>query len=115
MIQLRNDIPRRGKRKKERSTAIDFTLRPDSPAMLSNYPIDRCQTDSGSFEILRTMQPLEYCEKLMCVLLFEARAVVPNVDDVLVLGTPPDFNDGLLGAARVLHGIGKKINEHLLH
>src|SRR5262249_15488529 len=108
-------LPRTRKRERERRAGVHRSLRPGPSAVLLDDPPDAGQPDAGPLDIFRAVEPLEDAEELAGVLPVEAHAVVPHdADDLVRRGAcrcDLDLRDS--APARVLDGVGKKVDEHL--
>ena len=72
------------KRKPKGSAFADATLSPNSAAMPVNDSLDTGEPNTGAFELVACVQPLEYSKELVGLFHVESHAIVPNKDHDLI-------------------------------
>src|SRR5689334_20212756 len=83
--------------------------------MTQDDPVHQREADAGALELRGVVQTLKHAEQLFLVARIEARTVVPDeVDVLLVVGDRADLDDGLLLLGAELQSIREEIGPHLL-
>jgi len=70
---------------KERRTLLRLTFGPDPAAVAFNDPFDRCQSDTRARKFIRMMKTLKGVEHLGGIFHIEARAIVTNVENRMII------------------------------
>ena len=84
--------------------------------MLADNPFHNSQPHPGALEFLLPVQPLKDAKQISGVLHFKARSVVADKYNPLSgKHDLPYMDHGALPPNRILDGIRKKIDKHLLH